>query len=174
MLGPTHKLLLMATAMMALATGLHAQQQAKWKCQLSLGGTYNSGNINNIGFRNSGSADRNDSTLAFNANYRLLYSEENHSATNRELGGGIVARVSIRPKAKQRIGESTMLNHTTFWQPSVTDLSDFLVTSITKIENKLNRNLFLDIIFEYEYRSVVPPGRRRYDMFTEIALRLQF
>lgn len=234
---------------MAVATTMPAMSQSKWVYQLGLGGTLNSGNINNIGFRNTGSIDRNDSVLAFSTSYRFLYSEENHVTTNMGLDGGmkldymqydrwspfcamefisnhfkgydfkisflagakyriytipgrcdysisaalvgdyanyhitdpiadtldrVLMRISLRGKIVQRIGESTMLKHMTFYQPSIIDYSDFIISSITKVENKLNSHLFLDIIFEYDYRSVVPEERSRYDVATEIALRLKF
>ena len=85
-----------------------------------------------------------------------------------------MSRISLRGKIKQRIGESTQLNHTTFYQPSITDFGDYIVSSITKIENRLNQHLFLDIIFDFEHRSVVPEGRKKTDIATEVALRLSF
>lgn len=223
--------------------------QSKWKYEMGLGGTLNSGNVNNLGFNANGNIDRNDSILAFNAHARFLYSEENHTATNRGLDGGVkfdinqydrwspffatefisnhfkgydfkvsllagvkyriytipgrcdysisaalvgdyvnyyfeneeadtlntyAARISLRGKIKQRIGENTNLNHTTFYQPNIFDFSDYIVTSITKIENKLNQHLFFDVIFEYDYRSVVPEARKNHDITTSVALRIKF
>lgn len=239
---------LILVAMLLLST-VSVSAQSKWKYNLGLGGTFNSGNINNIGFRNTGSVSRNDSILALDASYRYLYAEEKREATNHELGGGakmdlyqysrwspflatdfvvnhfkgydfkisllagvkyrlfsipgrcdyslsaaivedyvnyhitdpvadtidgFVARVSLRGKIKQRIGESTQLNHMTFYQPSITDFGDYIVSSVTKIENRLNQHLFLDIIFDFEHRSVVPEGRKKTDIATEVALRLSF
>lgn len=226
-----------------------AEAQKKWNFQFGIGGTLNSGNINNIGFRHEGSAARNDSVLAFDSHYKFLYSEENHLATNRGVNGGIkfdiyqynkfspffayefitnhfkgydwkssliagakyriyslpgkcdysisaaivgdyvnyyvtdpaadtldgyVARISLRAKIKQKIGEGTNLNHTTFYQPSILDFNDYIITSVTKIENKLNKHLYLDFIFEYDYRSVVPQERSKYDIATEVAIRYKF
>ena len=241
------KALVTIAAIFLLAATVSAQ--SKWKYEFGLGGSLNSGNVSNMGFKTNANIDRNDSILAFNANARYLYTSEKEVTTNEGWGGGIkfdihqydrwspffasefisnhfkgydfkisflggvkyrilcspgkydysisaalvgdyvnyyvteptadtldgvVMRVSLRGKIKQSIGENTKLNHTTFWQPSVTDFGDYLVTSITKIENKLNKHLFFDVIFEYEYRSVVPEGRKNYDIATEVALRLKF
>ena len=236
-------------AILLLLSTASVSAQNKWKYDFSIGGTYNSGNISNIGLRNTGSVSRNDSILSMDASYRYLYTEEKREMTNQEFGGGakidlyqysrwspflatdfvvnhfkgydfkisflagakyriftlpgkcdyslsaaivedyvnyhitnpsadtldgFVARASLRAKIKQRIGESTHINHTTFYQPSVMDLGDYIVSSVTKIENKLNKHLFFDIIFSYEYRSIVPEGRKRTDIATELALRLAF
>ena len=232
-----------------LLTAGSVSAQGKWKYELSLGGSLNSGNINNIGFKTDAAVNRNDSVLAFDGNLHYVYTEENHVATNNGFSGGIkfdvyqydrwspffasefitnhfkgydlkvsilagvkyriftipgrcdysvsaafvgenvnyyvenpladtldgyVARISLRGKIKQRIGDHITLNHTTFYQPSVTDFSDYMVTSITKIEDKLSTHLFLDFIFTYEYRSVVPESRSRADYSTNVAIRLKF
>lgn len=223
--------------------------QSKWKYEFGFGGTFNSGNVNNVSLKSTANIDRNDSVLAFNANARYLYSAEQKVTTNEGIGGGIkfdinqydkwspffaaefitnhfkgydfkisflggvkyriytvpdlcdysisgalvgdyvnyhitdpvadtldgmLMRISLRGKIKQRIGANTRLNHSTFWQPAVKDFGDYLVTSITKIENKLNEHFFFDVIFEYEYRSFVPEGRKKHDYMAEIAFRIKF
>ena len=73
-------------------------------------------------------------------------------------------------------GKGEPVDMSKFPKPSeaITNKRDFIISSITKVENKLNSHLFLDIIFEYDYRSVVPEGKSHYDVATEIALRLKF
>lgn len=224
-----------------------ASAQKKWTYQLGVGGTYNSGNVNNIGFRHNGSAERNDSILSFSGDYKFMYSEEAHKPTNREFTAGIkfdlfqydrfspffasnfitnhfkgydaktnvmagaklrlytvpgvcdysisaafvydfvkytvqedglkdqLGRISLRAKIKHKFGDVVTLNHTTFYQPSVTTgFSDYIVTSSTKFENKIGTNFFLDLIFTYECRSVVPTGTKREDTYAEVGLRWKF
>ena len=220
--------------------------QKKWTYQLGLAGTYNSGNVNNIGLRQNGSVERNDSILSFSGDYKFLYSEEAHIPTNREFTAGIkfdvfqydrfspffasnfitnkfkgydaktnvmagakwriytndhcdysisaafvydfvkytveedglkdqLGRISLRAKIKHKIGDVVTLNHSTFYQPSVTTgFSDYIVTSTTKFENKIGKNFFLDLILTYECRSVVPTGTKREDTYSEVGLRWKF
>lgn len=86
-----------------------------------------------------------------------------------------VARISLRFKAKQKISDAVSINHTTFYQPSVTDFGgDFLFNTITKLETQLSTHMFFDISFSYEYRSLVPEDIKHYDIVTSAALRLKF
>ncbi|MBQ6955258.1 MAG: DUF481 domain-containing protein [Bacteroidales bacterium] len=243
------KTLLIATIFLTIGVaGLHAQ--AKWKYEFGLGGTYNSGNISNVGFRTNGGVGVNDSVKAVFANIRFLYNEEKKVTTNMGLDGGIKfdyyrnihwnpflaaefivnhfkgydfkssfllgmkynfvytptydysisaalvgdyvdyyyevppvpkdtlsgvkMRVSVRGQIRHKIGESTTLYHATFYQPAVTDFSDFIFSSVTKISNKLRDNISLDFIFDYGYRSVVPEDKHRHDLATEVALKITF
>ncbi len=85
-----------------------------------------------------------------------------------------VYRLSIRPKIKQKIGETLYLLHNTFYQPNLKDFRDYLITSTTKLENKLGKKLYLQISFEYEYRSKVPTeDYKKSDICTEIGLKLK-
>lgn len=222
--------------------------QSKWKYEFGLGGTYNSGNISNVGFRTNGSIGVNDSVKALTGNIRFVYNEEQKKTTNMGLDGGIkfdyyrnlhwnpfVAaefitnhfkgysfkssfllgmkynfvytpnydysisaalvgdyvdyftedpladtldgvkmRVSIRGQIRQKIGETTTLYHATFYQPAVTDFSDYIISSITKVSTKLRDNISLDLIFDYGYRSVVPEEKMHYDISTEVAIKITF
>ena len=83
-------------------------------------------------------------------------------------------RISIRPKIKQRIAENLSLLHCTFYQPSVLDFDDYIINSMTKLQTKITRKLFLDLSFTYEYRSRVPSENyRKHDILTEVSLRLK-
>ena len=82
---------------------------------------------------------------------------------------------------KQKIGDVITLKHTTFYQPSLMELAglasikeDFVVTSVTSIENKLSEHLSLGLNFSYEYRSVVPEGVKNTDIITSATLNLKF
>ena len=92
-----------------------------------------------------------------------------------------VSRISLRLKIKQKISDYVNIKHTTFYQPSLMDLSgltsikeDYIVTSSTTFENKIGKNIFLDLNFNYEYRSVVPEGVKNTDIITSASLRLKF
>lgn len=234
---------------MALAVALNGlKAQSNWNYEFGLGGTLNSGNINNVGFRTNGGIGVNDSVKAVFANVRFLYNEENKKTTNLGLDGSIkfdyyrnihwnpfiaaefvtnhfkgynfktsflagikynfiyeatrdysisaalvgdyvdyyvenpVAdtldgwkyRVSVRGQIRQKIGENATLYHATFYQPALTDFSDYIISSVTKLSNKLNDHVFFDVIFDYGYRSVVPEEKSHYDISTEVAIKIKF
>ena len=84
-------------------------------------------------------------------------------------------RISIRPKIKQKIADNLTLLHYTFFQPSVLDLGDFIVNSMTKLQTQITKKLFLDFSFRYDYHSRVPSETyRHHDILTEVSLRLKF
>lgn len=87
---------------------------------------------------------------------------------------GYKLRVSIRGQIRQKIGENTTLYHATFYQPSIFDFSDYIISSITKVSNKLNDHVFFDVIFDYGYRSVVPEEKKHYDIATQVAVKIKF
>lgn len=72
--------------------------QKKWDFDLGLGTTLNTGNVNNFNLTNNASVNRNDSLLAFDFHYKLLYSSIKDESgpvhhqwkeTNLEVNGGI-------------------------------------------------------------------------------------
>ena len=71
--------------------------QRKWDFDLGLGTSLNTGNVNNCNINNYASVVRNDSILAFDFHYKLLYSslinrnniENQWEETNFEINGGI-------------------------------------------------------------------------------------
>lgn len=230
-----------------------ANAQGKWHYDVGLGASLNTGNVNNCNIINDGTVERNDSLLAFDAHYKLIYSaladknsvDQQWKETNFEINGGAKIdvfqygvwspflacemltnkykgydfkvsglagvkyriytipqvcdysisaavvydwtdftdethlpsnnyRISIRPKIKQRLSESLTLTHTTFFQPSVLDFGDFIITSVTKLETKLTKKLFLDISFTYDYRSRIPADNyRKNDILTEVTIRFK-
>ena len=92
-----------------------------------------------------------------------------------------VSRISLRFKAKQKISDIISIKHTTFYQPSLMELGglkslkeDYIITSTTSFENKIGKNIFLDINFSYEYRSVVPEGVKNTDIITSASLKIKF
>jgi len=59
--------------------------QSKWHYKLSFGGEYKSGNVNTTIFNNNGGIERNDSTLAFDANYTIIYGMKDEEVFDKSL-----------------------------------------------------------------------------------------
>ncbi len=232
---------------------MHVFAQGNWNYSVGLGASLNTGNVNNCNISNDGSIIRNDSIVAFDFNYKFLYSSLIHKSsigqdwerTNFEINSGVKLdlyqygkyspflacemltnkfkgydlkmsgligfkfrvfvipsicdysisaafvydwskftdptvlpnnnyRISIRPKVKQKIADNLTLLHCTFYQPSVLDWNDYIINSLTKLQTKITRKLFLDLSFTYEYRSRVPSENyRHHDILTEVSLRLK-
>ena len=99
----------------------------------------------------------------------LKYTEETDLRTQ-------VSRLSFRVKLKQKLADAIMLKHTSFYQPSIMSVKDFsedyIFTSITTLENKIGKKLFLDFNFGYEHRSLVPDDVKRDD--TRITANLRY
>jgi hypothetical protein len=228
--------------------------QSKWSYDFGLGTSLNIGNVNNCNINNYASINRNDSLLAFDFHYKLLYSsliDKNDMAqkwkeTNFEINGGVKLdylqygqfspflacemltnkykgydikisglvgvkyriyvkpsicdysisaafvydrtdftdattlpynnfRISIRPKIKQKLAENLTLLNLTYFQPSILDLSDYIINTATKLQTKLTKKLFIDLSFTYEYRSRVPSDKyKKHDFLSEVSLRLKF
>lgn len=227
--------------------------QNKWHYSVGLGASLNTGNVNNCNLSNDGSVTRNDSVIALDFHYKLLYSSLIHKAnvgqqwekTNFEVNGGVKMdlyqygkyspflacealtnqfkgydlklsgligmkyrlyvkpsvcdysisaafvydwsdftdetvlphnnyRISIRPKFTQKIAENLSLYHCTFYQPSVLDFHDYIINSVTKLQTKITKMLFLDLSFTYEYRSRVPSeSYKKHDILSEVSLRFK-
>jgi len=66
-----------------LATTTIAQK--KWNYQLQFGGEVKSGNVNTVTFTNGGGIERNDSILAFDANYAIVYGKKDQEVYDKSL-----------------------------------------------------------------------------------------
>ena len=83
--------------------------------------------------------------------------------------------ISIRPKIKQKIADNLKLVHYTFYQPSVLDFGDFIISSVTTLQTQITKTLHLDFSLDYEYRSRVPSENyNKYDLLTEVTIRVAF
>lgn len=231
-----------------------AKAQNKRHYNFGLGASFNAGNVNNCNISNDGAIERNDSLIAFDARYKLIYSslidrnapDQQWKETNFEINGGVkmdlyqygkyspflacemltnkykgydlrlsglagmkyriytipavcdysisVAfvydwtdftdethllnnnyRISIRPKIKQRLAENLTLLHTTFYQPSVLDLDDYIINCNTKLQTQITGKFFIDIAFAYEYRSQVPSENyKKHDFLSEVSIRFKY
>ena len=238
--------------LLAAVTTLSAQ--SKWSYRLGFGGEMKSGNVNTTIFNNNGAIERNDSTLAFDANYAIVYGMKDKVVFDKSLTANMkfdlwqydrwspfvsltyynnkfkgyeyklsflagvkyrlfwnekcdyslsaayvydyvyyfkynadglipeserlkpqVNRLSLRFKARQSISDYVTINHTTFYQPSVTDFAgDYIVSSITSLSTKLTTHMSLNLNFNYEYHSLVPKGVQKQDIITSATLSLKF
>ena len=76
---------------------LCANAQKNWHYNFGLGASLNTGNVNNCNISNDGAVERNDSLIAFDAHYKLLYSslidksggDQHWKETNFEVNGGV-------------------------------------------------------------------------------------
>ena len=80
-------------------SALYANAQNKWHYNFGLGASLNTGNVNNCNISNDGSVTRNDSLIALDFHYKLLYSSllsknstgRHWEETNFEVNGGVKA-----------------------------------------------------------------------------------
>lgn len=76
---------------------ISANAQRKWNYELGLGASLNTGNVNNCNISNDASINRNDSIVALDFHYKLLYSslinknnaERKWEESNFEVNGGV-------------------------------------------------------------------------------------
>lgn len=66
-----------------------ADGESKWTFNLGAGWVLSTGNVESQTFNNSASVDRNDSTLAFNAYYKYVYTETDNKETNNGFNAGL-------------------------------------------------------------------------------------
>ena len=72
-----------------MAAALTASSQSKWKYHLGLGGELKDGNVNIITIRNDGTVERNDSTLAFDGGYAIVYGEKDKEVYDKSLASHV-------------------------------------------------------------------------------------
>lgn len=118
---------------------------------------------------------------SISAAYVMDYTEYFAKDRNNDRFQPQVSRISLRFKIKQRISDVVSILHTTFYQPSLMNINgfksvkeDYIVTSQTSFSNRIGRNVFLDINFNYEYRSLVPDKVKPHDITTSATLRINF
>lgn len=76
------KSLLFALAILATVS---LSAQSKWKYHMGFGGEYKDGNVNTFTFKNDASIERNDSILAFDAGYGIIYGEKDKVTYDKSL-----------------------------------------------------------------------------------------
>ena len=83
-------------------------------------------------------------------------------------------RFSLRPKIKQRLGDLLMFTFVTHYQPSIKDFDDYIIHATVHLENKISKRVFLDLSYNYEFRSEIPSDKyRHYDSSTELTLKIK-
>lgn len=78
----------LAIIIMAVTT-LTLSAQSKWQYTFGLGGEYKSGNVNTFTFNNQGGIERNDSLLALDANYAIVYGQKDHEEYDKSLAANL-------------------------------------------------------------------------------------
>ena len=74
---------------------IYANAQNKWHYNFGLGASLNTGNVNNCNISHDAAVNRNDSLLALDVHYKLLYSsligknDQHWEETNFEVNGGV-------------------------------------------------------------------------------------
>jgi putative salt-induced outer membrane protein YdiY len=72
-----------------IASAMTATAQSKWKYHLGFGGELKDGNVNTLTLRNDGTVARNDSVLAFDAGYAIVYGKKDSEVYDKSLAGNI-------------------------------------------------------------------------------------
>ena len=80
-----HTLIIILT----LVVTLGASAQRKWNYHLGFGGELKEGNVNTITIRNDGTVERNDSILAFDAGYAIVYGEKDKEVYDKSLAAHV-------------------------------------------------------------------------------------
>ena len=80
-----HTLIIILTLVVAIG----ASAQRKWNYHLGFGGELKDGNVNTITIRNDGTVERNDSTLAFDAGYAIVYGEKDKEVYDKSLAAHV-------------------------------------------------------------------------------------
>ena len=236
--------------LLTLAAALTASAQNKWKYHLGFGGELKDGNVNTITIRNNGAVERNDSILAFDAGYAIVYGEKDKEVFDKSLAAHLkfdlwqydrwspfasvsylnnkfkgfeyrfssllgvkyrifwnsrcdysisgayvmdftdygdysasleqmVSRLSLRFKIRQKLADNVTLKHITFWQPSLMKpmssiSNDYVISSVTSLSTQIHKHFAFDIVFDYEYHSLVPEGVKKRDIITSLSFRIDF
>ncbi len=83
-----------------------------------------------------------------------------------------VDRWSTRVKFDHTFGSGATFQHITFWQPRVSDFSDYIVSVENSLSSQLHSNLSLVINHSYIHDEIPPPGAVSVDQRFAIVLRV--
>ena len=92
-----HKFLRISLFIILVFSTIHAFGQKKWNFDFGLGTSLHTGNVNTFNLNNNASINRNDSLIALDFHYKVLYSSlidrndfvQQWKETNFEINGGI-------------------------------------------------------------------------------------
>ncbi len=112
-------------------------------------------------------------TCEYSLSAAIVYDNVNYTDEATNLNKEIW-RLSVRPKIKQRIGQTLMFTLIAFYQPSIKDFGDYITNTMVHLENKIGKRVYLDLSFNYEYRSEIPSDQySHYDAATELTFKIK-
>ena len=112
-------------------------------------------------------------TCEYSISAAIVYDNVNYTDEETYLNKE-VWRISLRPKIIQRIGSSLMFTFITFYQPAIKNFDDYIINASMHLENKISKHIFLDLSYNYEYRSEIPSDKyKHYDSTTELTLKIK-
>ncbi|MCR5453870.1 MAG: DUF481 domain-containing protein, partial [Bacteroidales bacterium] len=82
----TNKMVLLVAL---LAIAMQATAQKKWKSEIGIGATDNSGNVDNFSLKNNASVLYEDSIMCFSTRYKLIYQLNDGHESNKGINGNI-------------------------------------------------------------------------------------
>lgn len=128
-------------------------------------GILENSNLRRIDLRKMAGAGLGFRVLNTKTNYLTLTNAIVYESTNfREKATVTTARNSFRVKGKHAfLQDKIRLNHITFMQPSLSDMSNLRWNTIVSVELPLNKYVTLRTSFENFYESVVETSRKRND-----------
>ena len=91
-------------------------------------------------------------TSDYSISAALLYNFEKYTSDT-DLSNTEKLRISIRPKFKQILMENIHLLAEVYYKPNLADFADYMIYSVTVLNFKVNRHVFLRASYEYEYNS---------------------
>jgi len=128
-------------------------------------GTLETSNLRGIRLRVMGGAGIGYRLLNTDKNKILLTDAIVHESTNfRELPTKSIQRNSFRVKGKHSFAKDRFrINHITFIQPAITDISNLRWNTVISVEFPVNKWVALRTSYENSYESLVEAGRKRND-----------
>ena len=113
-------------------------------------------------------------TCEYSFSTAIVYDNVNYTDEDTYLNTE-VWRISLRPKIYQRLGKNVTLSFVMFYQPSIKNFDDYIINATFNLENKLSKHFYIDLHYNYEFRSEIPSDKyRHYDSVTELTLKLKF
>lgn len=124
-----------------------AEGQKKWKWELGLGGSQNSGNVSNFNLKHNQEIARNDSVISCNANYSIVYQRDNGTENNKGINSGIKFDLYQYSRWSPFMAAEMMSNHYKGYQLKFSGLAG-LKFRICKPDDKYDYSISLATIYE--------------------------
>jgi len=94
-----------------LMLSISTSGQNKWKWELGIAGTQNSGNVDNFSLKHNQDLSRNDSLLTVNLNYKFVYQKQEGKEKNKGLNTGFKLDLWQYDKWSPFVALETESNH---------------------------------------------------------------